>query len=422
MNVRALCTCALAATLLSIGSAAPVSAQDKTITEEFLDLLIRAFQTESEERDKVGTELAEVDEKIRKFNECKELYEVGAAASGSRLGGIAARAAIRARCGASNTDDFQKDKQKLLEGPERAAAGIAGINANQYRSLRDRIQGYFGGGGGFSDAENRLLDRRRADLGGAMRMNFAAASSGGSGRSGRTVGMRGGAWTTNYAWEYIGHMFEIMYISGATVFEKPYEPGQWTRWEVVARETRYNDDDRPDAELETKRVIERAFLGTAPEGGEWWRTTSIDFWDEDGTEKADTVVLESLFKGENEYIKQLVRVRAKLPGQEVNELMVPQAFAMLSLLSVFPMRPTEESVRGATVGNEKVGQFDARQVRFASGGGTIEWWLADNAPGGWVRFRNSEPKDDDDVKTPGTYTIEMIESGTGAKSVLGVMQ
>ena len=120
-------------------------------------------------------------------------------------------------------------------------------------------------------------------------------------------------------------------------------------------------------------------------------------------------------------MKQLVRVRAKLPGQEANELMVPQAFAMLSLLSVFPMKPTPESVEGATVGNERVGQFDARQVRFATGGGAIEWWLADSAPGGWVRFRNTEPKEDD-VKTPGTYTIQMVDSGAGAKSVLGVMQ
>src|SRR5690606_25788965 len=98
-----------------------------------------------------------------------------------------------------------------------------------------------------------------------------------------------------------------------------------------------------------------------------------------------------------------------------------QHFAMLSLLSVFPMKPTEESVQGATVGNERVGNYDARQVRFAAGdGGSIEWWLADTAPGGWVRFRHTEARQDD-VRQPGTYTIEMVGSGSGAKSQLGVM-
>jgi hypothetical protein len=423
MNARPVWTCAFAAALL-LAAAAPANAQNKPITEELIELMIRAFSTEQQEAEKVAPQLAEVDENIRKFNECKELYEAGASASGSRLGGIAARAAIRAKCGASNTEGFEKDRQKIMEGPEKAALSILGLKAGDYRNLKSRVQGFFNGGGGFGDAEAALLNARRADFGSALRMDFSAqAADGGSGSS-RSSRARPGfrsQWTTDYAWQYIGQMFEVMYVSGATVFEKPYQPGQWTTWEIVARETRYNDDSRPDAELESKRVIERAFIGTTPEGGEWWRTTSIDFYDDNGTQKADTVVLESLFKSENEYVRQLVRVRAKLPGQEANELMVPQHFAMLSLLSAFPMKPTPESVQGATVGTERVGSFDARQVRFAAGsGGAIEWWLADDAPGGWVRFRHTEPKEED-VKTPGTYTIQMVTSGTGAKSQLGVM-
>ena len=43
-------------------------------------------------------------------------------------------------------------------------------------------------------------------------------------------------------------------------------------------------------------------------------------------------------------IRQLVRVRGKFPGQnEPQELMVPQAFAMLSSLSAFGMKPTEDA-------------------------------------------------------------------------------
>jgi hypothetical protein len=417
MNVRPVGTYALVAAALLIGSVVPARAQNREITEDYLELIISAFSAERAELEKVAPQLREIDDRIRQFQECKELYEAAGDAAGRRLGGLAARAAIRARCGASDTDGFMKDRQKVMEGPERVALGMLGMRSADYGKLKERMQDYLHSGSGFNANEVAILRSRRGDLAGAMGINLSLLAAGGTGGQGggnvrgvRNTGMR--SWTSDYAWEYIGDIFAIMYLSGATVFEKPYQPGQWTRWEIVERDARYADDNRPDSELESRRSIERAFIGLADDGGEWWRTTTI--------QEGDTVILESLFKPMNEYMKQLVRVRAKLPGQDANELLVPQHMAMLSLLSVFPMKPTEESVRGATVGSERIANFDARHVRFAAGGGAIEWWIADNAPGGWVQFRHSDPRDDA-VKSPGTYTMRMTGSGTGAKSLLGVM-
>jgi hypothetical protein len=429
MSARA-CIPVAIAVAATVFAATPALAQNREITDQLAEQLVRAFAAEQAALETVATQVAEIDDKIRKFNECKEVYEAAADVSGSRLGGLAARAAIRARCGATDTDGFLRDKRRLLEGPERAALQILNMRTADYGRLKERVVYYFRGERtGYSSGELAVLEARGGDLATALRVDRAALAAaghatqqqgGGGNRGGRGGRGLNAGWTTDYAWEYIGEMFQIMYVSGATVFELPYQPGQWTRWDIVSRDARMNGDNSSDAELTHRRSIERAFIGRTEDGGEWWRTTSIETNDDSGTQKPDTVVLESLFKPLGEHMKQLVRVRARLPGQEPGELMVPQHMAMLSLLSVFPMRPTPESIQGATVGTERAGGHDARHVRFGAGGGSIEWWLADAAPGGWVRFRMTEPRDAD-VAQPGSYTVEMTGSGTGARSLLGVM-
>ncbi|HUF51983.1 MAG TPA: hypothetical protein VMN60_14255 [Longimicrobiales bacterium] len=428
MIARPQWTCAFVATVLIVSAAAPAHAQDKPVTEEFLELIIQAFAAERAGLDKVGPELQAINKKIAEFEECKELYDAAAEVSGSRLGGLAARAAIRAKCGASNTDGFLDDRKKVLAGPEKAALDILRIKAPEYGRLKEKMQDYLRTAGGFSAPELAVLKARRGDIAGALGIDLSLLAAGGTGggdggraaRGGRGGRGMGGAWTADYAWGYIGDMFAIMYMSGATIFEKPYDVGQWTRWEIVSRDAVYEGDEPGDV-YEEKRVIERAFIGRTEEGGEWWRIMSVDLYDDGGVVTADTVILESLFKPLGEAMKQLVRVRARLPGQEPNEMMVPQHMAMLSLLSVFPMKPTEESVQGATVGSENVASFNARHVRFAAGdGGAIEWWIAADAPGGWVRFRQTDARDTD-IREPGSYTMQLVDSGTGARSVLGVM-
>jgi hypothetical protein len=135
----------------------------------------------------------------------------------------------------------------------------------------------------------------------------------------------------------------------------------------------------------------------------------------DGKDESETVLLEAMFKPMGDQVQQLVRMRGKLPGNdEPQELIVPQAMAMLSMSAAFPFKPTPESVAGATVGTETVAGVSARHVRYGAGGGTLSWWLSDPTPGGWVRFSAV-----DDQKKE-SYRMEMIGQGTGAKSETGV--
>jgi hypothetical protein len=335
------------------------------------------------------------------------------------MGGLAAKMAMKAKCGATSADGFYKEKKKLMEGPLKAALNIIDLKANAYGKLKERVGGFLSGtSNDFSAAEIAILNKYKkgySDLMGAYLVAAAPRSSGSSGGSGRRS-MNSNWNSPDYAWEYIGSMFNVMYMSGAPLFEKPYQPGEWTRWQMTQSDAQY--DDTPV--VPQKSVFERAFLAKTEDGNEWWRTTQIDFYDDGGVEKQDTVILEALYKADNEYIKQLVRMRGKFPGQaEPQELMVPQAFAMLSSLSAFGMKPTEESVKGATVGTETVGKFTARHVKFGGGNGAAEWWLADDAPGGWVRFQHIDTNDSD-AKKPASYVMELIDYGTGAKSILGV--
>lgn len=412
---------ALAAVLLS-SATLPVRAQDRPITDELLAQLVEALRAEDAELEKAGPKLQEIDEKIKKFEECRQVMLAAGEISDSRSLGLAAKAAMKVKCGATNTDGFLKDKQKVLEGPEKAALAIMKMKKGDYGQLKERVGGYLGGTRtGFADGELAALDKYKGDLSSLMRIRLAAAQprgdAGGGGRTGRG-GRNYNFSSPNYAWEYIGNMFQVMYLSGAMAFEKPYQPGQWTKWQLT-REFEVTGNEPTESE---KAEFERAFLGKSEDGGEWWRTTQIDYYDDGGKQVADTVVLEGLFKGENEYVRQLVRMRGRFPGQpEPQELMVPQAFAMLSLLSAFPFKPTEESIKGATVGNEKVAGFDARHVKFGGTDGSLEWWIADNAPGGWVRFKHTDTASPD-VKKPASYVMEMVQQGTGAKSQLGVMK
>src|SRR2546430_48191 len=76
-----------------------------------------------------------------------------AAGTGSGKSGLALRLLMRAKCGASDEDGFQKDRQKLAEGPQEAGAKAAGFKTKDYLDLKNRITSYFGGDrNGFSKA------------------------------------------------------------------------------------------------------------------------------------------------------------------------------------------------------------------------------------------------------------------------------
>jgi hypothetical protein len=129
--------------------------------------------------------------------------------------------------------------------------------------------------------------------------------------------------------------------------------------------------------------------------------------------------MEALFKPQTDGVQEIVRMRGRMPGEkEPNEMMVPENMSTVATYGGFGMRPTKESVDGATVGNESVttpaGSFTAKLVRFGSFGGKQEWWLVDSVPGGWVRYKASQSEGGDG------FTMELVAHGTGARSELGV--
>jgi hypothetical protein len=397
----------LAFAVASIAAPRPVRAQKVIdVTVDMLDRFFKAYDKEKSETANVAPQLAEVDGKISKFEQCKKDWEAAGAASGSKLGGFAARMAIRAKCGSSDADGYRKDRQRIMDGPENAAASAGGFKIGDYRDLRDRLRAYAGGDeSGFSKAGLDILKSRQRQLASLFGIEMTVAQSG----AGR--GMRGPAvWNTDYAWLWISQLFAVQYLSGATMFEKDYRPGEWTRWQISTA----------DAADETQ-ITERAFLGKTSDKGEWWRLKTINNYKDGDKTTADTVTLEALFKPDssNEYVQQLVRMRGKLPGStDAQEMMVPQQWAMWNMMGAFPYKPTKESIDGATIGVEDVktpaGSFKAKHVRFGQGGGTMDWWLDESAVGGWVKF--AAVGDDKQAK----YTMELLGKGLGAKSELGV--
>jgi len=383
---------------------APARAQNKVIdlTVEILDRFFTAHAKEKSETANVAPQLADQDAKIQKFQQCKRDWEMAASASGSAVGGLAARFAIKMKCGASDDGGYVKDRQKIMDGPENAAATAGGFKLAEYRNLRDHIRGWLEGDrAGFTKPGLDLLQSRQSDLAAAFGVNAVAANGPGG------AGMRGGpaVWTPDYAWAYISALFAIQYGTGATMFEADYKPGEWTRWQVSAE---------GENNVQTN---ERAFLGKPTDGGEWWRMKTIT-GDKSST---DTISLEALFKsdGSNDLSQKLVRMRGKLPGNaEPQELIVPDQYSMWNMAGAMGRKPTKESLDGATIGVETVttpaGTFKAKHVRFGTGGGTMDWWLDDTVVGGWVKFQML-----DQDKKP-RYTMELIGKGTGAKSELGV--
>ena len=345
------------------------------LTVDMLDRWFTAREKQKLEEQNVGPQLAEIDGKIGKFEQCKRDFEAAGAASGSRVGGLAARMAIRAKCGASDVDGYRKERQKIMDGPEAAGASAGTFKLDDYRLLTARLEAYLGGDeSGFSKGGVDLLKTRQKQLAVAFGMPAAVAELAGSARSmGGTSGGRGrgpDVWNTDYAWLWISQMFAIQYLSGATMFESDYKPGDWTRWQITTSDSE-----------DQSQINERAFLGKTTDGGEWWRMKTITNYRDGDKIEADTVILEALFKAEDQEgaVQKLVRMRGKLPGNaEAQEMMVPEQWSMWNMRGSFSMKPTKESIEGATVGVEEVktpaGTFKAKHVRFGQGNGTIDWW------------------------------------------------
>jgi hypothetical protein len=395
-----------ALTLLALTIPVGLRAQDVELTTDVLDRFVTAYDREAEEIAALDPKLAEIDEKIRKFRECRIAFEAAGSATRSRLGGLAARAGVRAKCGANNESDIAKEKQVLLDKAAADAAQAGGFTMPQFTRLKTRLQRIYAYGdrAGLSTGEVAAVDARAERFGsiygaGAdMRAVAEALQKAGVGAGGAGMPMAG-QWTADLTWMYVGQLFGMMYATGANVFDVPYAQGQWTRWQIGGDE----DEDR--------MLVERAFLSRGDDGNEWWRFKAF--------QERDTIILEALFKPVGDGVQQLVRMRGKMPGErEANELLVPDHMTNVNSLGMFGMRPTKESVEGATVGTANIrtpaGSFAAQHLRFGGAGGRQEWWLSEQVPGGWVRYKVTPAEVDE------TFVMELVAHGTGATSELGV--
>jgi hypothetical protein len=228
--------------------------------------------------------------------------------------------------------------------------------------------------------------------------------------AGARIGARIDVWTPFITQMYVNYLFSMAFNAGTYTFEtKEYAAGDWTRWQVPESA---EDGSRP-------ATMERAFLSTTAEGNEWWRVKWVAYHRDNGTESADTITLEGLFSADK---SQLVRLRGKMPKDtEGKEMPVQEGTYGYAR----PIPLTEESVRGATVGVENVrvpaGSFQARRVRYGDmGGGTLEWWLVDNVPGGMVKYLRKAPGErSEDGPDAANWTLELVAHGRGARSELG---
>jgi len=230
--------------------------------------------------------------------------------------------------------------------------------------------------------------------------------------AGRTIGQAAGravgehivrTYSPQFTNVYASYMITYAFTPGGYSIETaPYAEGEWTRWRFVE-----------DGE-ETGSWVERSFLKKTDDGEQWWRVTMYDAGSD------DTTVLEALFDAGRE---NLLRLRSKFPDQEISEMPVEEGTT-----AVFsdPIDLTAESIEGATIETVSIrvpaGSFTARRVRFGdmASGGSAEWWLVDDVPGGYVKYATSASRSGEEVEglDSWNFTLELIDRGTGATTQL----
>lgn len=419
-----------------LAAAPPVAAQVR-LDDAAVDRYIKARTADPAVAKAREAKRKELEGRIDGFRKCAEPLGMAAdAAGGGAKVGLAARMAIRAKCGATSEEAWQKELATLDEGD--------GVDP----AVEDRLLTYFTDSTQLDGRERRAAGKRRPELEALLKDALADQATadrvlaterrgraGGAGdedddeaaavraaAEGLLRGMGGGRGASllgvNGGWGYIDYLYAFTYASGASLFETPYAEGAWTRWQLV------------DSAAAGETVqMERALLARLADGSEWWRTKAITSTTRgrpgapQGRPAVDTVVLEALLAPGMP--RRVVRMRARLPGTaEAREMLPPEGSGVLGTQAL-PSRPTSESLAAATVGTEQVAGVPARRVRFGAGdGGVLEWWLSDAVPGGWVKFVGTEPAAAGLPGLPGkpaTWSLLLVASGTGAISELGVV-
>lgn len=253
--------------------------------------------------------------------------------------------------------------------------------------------------GGCSSAISGALDSAGQGVGNAVGARVGEAAGSALAAQMPTV------WTPDLTQVYMNYVFTMAFHSGSYTFEgTDYDVGEWTRWRLTDSDT----EGRPDE-------MERALLHRGDDGMEWWRVKYIS----ETEEGRDSMVVEALFNRET---GEFARMRGQMPGEEeASEMPVEEG----TYGYTEPRRLTEESLEGAVVGTETVrvpaGSYTAEHIRYGGmGSGTYQWWLNDDVPGGMVKYSRSYESQDVDGPDPYNWVVELVDSGTGATSVLGV--
>src|ERR1043166_9670737 len=157
-------TIAAEVAFIAMAAASQLHAQKALdLTADGLDRFLKGADAENVEMGKTGDQLKEIDAKIDAFRKCKSAFD--AAGTGNGKSGLALRLLMRAKCGASDDGDMQKDREKIVKGPQEAGAKAAGLKLEAYLDLKGRITSYFSGDrNGFTAKALELLDSRQADL------------------------------------------------------------------------------------------------------------------------------------------------------------------------------------------------------------------------------------------------------------------
>ena len=198
-------------------------------------------------------------------------------------------------------------------------------------------------------------------------------------------------------------VFTVLYYHGGYAWSgKGYQPGEYTQWEGES--------------MAQGDFFEKAFLRREADKSEWWRVRVQE--KTDGT--PEEAVFEALFSPPaKDGTQRIKRMRAKLPAQKAGGEVPITAENQASWVLRPAGRLTPESLKGATVGTEKVtvpaGSFTARHVRFAHGAGQVDWWLNDAVPGGVVKY--GFVATDEDGKTEASW-MRLKAKGTGARPSL----
>jgi len=212
----------------------------------------------------------------------------------------------------------------------------------------------------------------------------------------------------NLMYAYSMSVFQLMFYQGGYYIEygKGYAPGQYTQYQSQG----VTEGD----------WFEKVLLAEHANGNQWWRVETHSK-QSDGT--TDVVIMEALFSKPDETgTRRVLRMRAKLPGEDQpREIPITKQDSQRWRFAAHNQL-TDESMKGMEKGVEKVetpaGTFQARHLQHAYGSdGVADWYLADEVPGGVVKFTRKYDAASD--KTD--HAVTLVGYGGGkTKSVLGV--